>query len=88
MCTYNLTFNDSLVESAKRSFPTQTAITEWMQQQMERMLRQIAVPEPSKTSTVRKVEVSDRIKSLSAVPPCSDNKDYKEDFESVLTEKY
>ena len=87
MCTYNLTLNDTLVESAEKMFPSQMAITSWMQQQLERMLRQVVGVEPM-SKTVKEVKVTDRIQSLSAVPPCSHDADYKDELASLMAEKY
>lgn len=88
MCTYKLTFNDSLVEGAKRSFPNQEAITSWMEQQVERMLRQISVKEEGSNKALRQISVSDRIKALSAVPASSADEDYKDEMITIMSEKY
>lgn len=88
MCTYNLTFNDAIVEGAKKSFHTESAITIWMEQQIERLLRQIAVEDKREKMPLRKISVSDRIKALSNVPASSDNADYKEEMKDVLSYKY
>lgn len=88
MPTYNLTFNDSLVAGVKQTFPTQASITSWMNQQIERMLRQIAIPEAKKTSKPRKLVISDKIKALSAVPSSHSTADYKDELEEILAEKY
>lgn len=88
MCTYNLTFDDTVVGNAKAAFPTQAAITEWMQMQIERMLKQIAVDPNAKKVPLRKLSVSDRIRSLSAVPPSNSHADYKNEMENVLSDKY
>ena len=89
MSTYNLTFNDSLVEGIKHAFPSQAAITEWMRLQIERMLKQMAVPtETSQSPALRKICVSDKIKALSAVPASSSNGDYKDEMTDVLFTKY
>lgn len=88
MCTYNLTFNDSLVESAKRTFPTQEAITTWMEQQVERMLKQIAIKEKNHDKPLRQICISERIKALSAVPASSSDEDYKENITNIMSDKY
>lgn len=88
MCTYNLTFNDLLVEQARPAFPTQAAITKWMQQQVERMLKQVAPKDDKEDTTMRTVNISDRIKSLSAVPATKEDIDYKNSFGSIVSEKY
>jgi len=88
MCTYNLTFNDNLVEKARRSFASQAAITEWMQIQMERMLKQIAIEEDVQDKPVRKISISDKVKALSNVPATDSSQDYKNDIEVVLSSKY
>lgn len=88
MCTYNLTLNDSLVNGVKANFPSQTAITRWMEQQLERMLRQITVDGAEKNVNLRKINVCDRIKALSAVPASSSTADYKENLLNVMSDKY
>lgn len=88
MSTYNLTLNDNLLKGAKSSFPTQEAIKTWMEQQIERMLRQISIEEEQQNKSLRKIKVSERIKALSAVPASSSNSDYKDDMTDILSEKY
>lgn len=88
MCTFNLTFNDVVVKQARQSFPTQTAITTWMQQQMERMLRQVAIEDAVESKEFHKINVSERIKALSNVPPSSSHADYKEEIADIMKEKY
>lgn len=39
-------------------------------------------------SVCKKIRVSERIKALSAVPASSSDSDYKDDFVSVLSDKY
>ena len=87
MCTYSLTLNDTLVKNARRSFQSQDAITMWMQQQLERLLLQVAIPAKG-TATLREVDLTSRIKALSAVPLCTTDTDYKEDITNVMNEKY
>ena len=88
MCTYNITINDTLVQNARRSFSSSMDINIWMQQQLERMLKQIAVPNEKSERSVRKLKVSDRIKALSAVPPCTTDADYKDEISVLLSDKY
>lgn len=88
MCTYTLTFNDTLVENARHSFSSHVDIKSWMQQQLERMLKQVAVPSQELKAPVHKVNVSERIKALSAVPPCTTDTDYKDDITTYLSDKY
>lgn len=88
MCTYNLTFDDTVVGNAKAAFPTHAAITEWMQVQIERMLKQIAVEPDANKVPLRKLNVSDRIKSLSAVPASYSHADYKDEMELLFSDKY
>lgn len=87
MCTYQLTFSDTLVKNARPAFSSQKAITNWMQLQLERMLKQIAV-EDSKEKTLRTVNVSNRILSLSAVPPSHTDGDYKTELADIMSNKY
>ena len=62
MCTYNLTFDDTVVGNT--------------------------VDPNAKKVPLRKLSVSDRIKSLSAVPPSNSHADYKDEMENVLSDKY
>ena len=88
MCTYNLVLNDSLVEKAQSAFHSKKDITEWMQVQIERMLRQIAVSGSTATRPVPTIVVSEKIKALSNVEPTTSNDDYKDDIIDFLSEKY
>ncbi len=42
MCTYSITFKDSLIDRVKPAFVDEEAIMSWMQQQMEVILIQLA----------------------------------------------
>ena len=88
MYTYNLTFNDNIMEGAKRTFQNNDAITLWMQQQLERMLRQISVEERKCDKPLREIKVSSSIKKLSDVPHSSSHADYKDEILDILSEKY
>lgn len=48
MCTFDLSFNDSLVENIRPFFKDEAAIKEWMQHQMEYVISQFYT---SKAST-------------------------------------
>lgn len=88
MATYSIQMNDALVTEAKRTFSTQTAITSWMKQQVERLLRQIVVPKSEEKTAFRELTVSDRIKALSAVPPSTSHSDYKDEIEEIMSNRY
>lgn len=87
MCTYNLSFNDSVIENARSVFPTQMAMTEWMQAQIESMLKKIAVKD-TEDKPLRELSISDKIKALSNVPASTSHSDYKDEIADVLSEKY
>ena len=87
MSTYNITLNDNLLKRAKSSFPSQAAIKVWMEQQIERMLKQISIEE-RQDKPLRKINVSERIKALSAVPASSSDADYKDDIMDVMSDKH
>ena len=38
MCTYNFSFNDSLMECMRRAFPNEEAAREWLQRQMNGLI--------------------------------------------------
>ena len=38
MCTYNISLNDALVEQARPAFPDETALQQWMQEQISAAL--------------------------------------------------
>ena len=88
MCTYNLVLKDSLIEKAQSAFHSKKAITEWMQTQIERMLRQIAVSGSTAKRPVHKIVVSEKIKALSNVEPTTSRADYKDDILDILSEFY
>ena len=88
MFPYNLTLNDALIERARPSFKTQTDIATWMEQQIERMLRQISVDTVSNEKPLRKITVSKLIKTLSNVPASSSDFDYKDDIAELISSKY
>lgn len=43
MCTFNLSIEDHLVETVRRSFPDEKALSEWMNEQMSAILRNFIV---------------------------------------------
>lgn len=88
MCTYNISLNDTLIEQVRPAFPSQEAITAWMQQQVERMLRQIAVKTAPSVAPRTKVVVNERIKALSNVPTTTEDVDYKNSLLDVMSSKY
>lgn len=86
MCTYNLVLNDTLVEKAQSTFHSKEAVIEWLQTQAERMLRQmVEVPEER---PLKKLVVSDRIKSLSNVKATTHDTDYKDNITNIFSAKY
>ena len=38
MCTYNISLNDELVMQSRQSFASESAMTQWLQQQVEALL--------------------------------------------------
>ena len=40
MCTYSITLNDQLVDQARTSFGSKSALDAWLQQQVEALLRE------------------------------------------------
>ena len=42
MCTYNFTFDDTLVNAARRSFPDENRLKMWMQDQLSILLQKIS----------------------------------------------
>ena len=50
MCTYNLSFNDSLIERIRPAFPNEEAVVQWMQQQMNVLLVEFAVQQKKRTT--------------------------------------
>lgn len=83
MCTFQIKLNDNLLEGVKKSFTTQADITNWMEQQIERMLKQLAISEEKCNLPLQEIGISDLVKSLSAVPPSASHADYKDEIIDV-----
>ena len=51
MCSYNITLDDTLVEEVRSSFADDKALEQWLQQQMEALLRDFYVSHLQAKST-------------------------------------
>lgn len=38
MCSYNITINDTIIDKVRLSFPSEQALEQWLQQQLEAMI--------------------------------------------------
>lgn len=38
MCSYNITINDTIIDKVRPSFPSEQALEQWLQQQLEAMI--------------------------------------------------
>lgn len=38
MCSYNITLNDTIIDKVRPSFPSEQALEQWLQQQLEAMI--------------------------------------------------
>ncbi len=88
MCTFNLSFDDALVERARQLFDTNDAFSGWVHTQIENLLRQLSVDGGKSSNRKRKIVVCDEIMALSDVPTAKNDFDYKDELENVLSEKY
>ena len=53
MCTYNITLNDQLVEQARSSFDSDSALATWLQQQVEMLLTEYNAKQQSVIANAR-----------------------------------
>ena len=86
MCTLRITINDAVMQKVKGLFASEADLTAFVQQQLETALEKVA--ENSAKEGRRAIEVSDRIKALSNVPPTYGDVDYKDSVVAELSEKY
>ena len=49
MCTFDLTFDDTLVSAARRSFPNEDRLKEWMQDQLSILLQRVSTEAVTRT---------------------------------------
>ena len=78
MCTYNLTFDDTVVSAARRAFPSDDSMKAWMQEQLSILLQKV-----SSETTTRPSHKHDALMGILSDAPETD--DYKRIH---LREKY
>ena len=79
MCTYNISINDSVMESVRPAFASEEALSQWMQHQIELMLIQYAAR--LKRTDNDKRTVSSRLRGIVNAP-----KDF--DYKQELANRY
>lgn len=79
MCTYNLSINDSVMESIRPAFASEEALSRWMQEQMEQLMLQYVANLKSKESG--KASLSSRLRGIASAP-----KDF--DYKQELANRY
>jgi len=75
MCTYNLSINDSVMESIRPAFASEEALSRWMQEQMEQLMLQYVADLKAKER--RKVSLSSRLRGIASAPK---DFDYKQEL--------
>lgn len=75
MCTYNLSFNDALMERVRPIFPSEDAVTQWMQEQMSLLLVRLAAQQEQTEKP--KEHLSVRLRGIASVPK---EFDYKQEL--------
>jgi len=77
MCTYNISVNDSVIESIRPAFPDEKALEQWLQRQMDMILIEFAAKQ--KASVVGELPLSQRLRGIATAP---NDFDYKEELEN------
>lgn len=75
MCTYNISVNDTLMETIRPAFPNELALEQWLQQQMDIIIIEFAAKQQVPINS--KQPLSQRLRGIAKVP---ENFDYKEEL--------
>ena len=75
MCTYNISVNDTLMETIRPAFPNELALEQWLQQQMDIIIIEFAAKQQVPIKS--KQPLSQRLRGIAKVP---ENFDYKEEL--------
>ena len=60
MCTYSITLSDELVRETRQAFADETAMDDWLQQQVEALLTEFNARQAAKTRARRAIEAMRR----------------------------
>ena len=63
MCTYNISLNDELVMQSRQSFASESAMTQWLQQQVEALLVSFNASQQATRQKARKAIEAMRLQS-------------------------
>lgn len=63
MCTYNISLNDELVKQSRKSFASESAMTLWLQQQVEALLVSFNASQQATRQKARKAIDAMRLQS-------------------------
>ena len=75
MCTYNISVNDTVIETIRPAFADEKALEQWLQRQMDMILIEFAAKQ--KASVARKQPLSQRLRGIATAPK---DFDYKEEL--------
>lgn len=75
MCTYNISVNDTLMETIRPAFPNELALEQWLQRQMDIIIIEFAAKQQVHVNS--KQPLSQRLRGIAKAP---DNFDYKEEL--------
>lgn len=60
MCTYSITLSDELLRETRQAFADETAMDDWLQQQVEALLTEFNARQAAKTRARRAIEAMRR----------------------------
>lgn len=60
MCTYSITLSDELLRETRQAFEDETAMDDWLQQQVEALLTEFNARQAAKTRARRAIEAMRR----------------------------
>lgn len=75
MCTYNISINDTLMETIRHAFPDEAALEQWLQRQMDIIIIGFAAKQQMPTKSTK--PLSQRLRGIAKAP---EDFDYKKEL--------
>ena len=100
MCTFSIALDDKLVNDVNPSVLGGKSMSKWLEEQITALLRTYALGKNNLTNSATAsfassapspfgdIQISERVKMLSDVPPTHSCADYKDEMSELLFEKY